>query len=395
MREVVIVDYLRTPISRSRPNAPERDKFNSLRMDEMTGKLIHTMVTRKGINAKEIGEVLIGAAYQVSEQWLCGGRIVVAFAGLPDTVPSQGIDRQCGSSMSAIHTGVMEIMTGYSDICVAAGLEHMTHIPMANNPHIDVPMQLATEDTYKDYDFSTGFVMGFTAEKLFKKAAEKFGLTREDLDQYSLESHDYAANAVDEGYFKDEIMPVEINGEVIETDLSIRRGSTMDAMASLKPVFDSEGVITAGNSSPLNAGASAMVLMSKQKAKEYGFEPLATIKSMGWAGVNPGIMGHGPVPASKKALQHAGLEIKDINYWEINEAFAVVALNAIKELNLDRIKVNIKGGAIAIGHPLGATGARLVGTLSRILNWEDAQYGLATACIGGGQGVATVIEKGG
>ncbi|MFX1511777.1 MAG: acetyl-CoA C-acetyltransferase [Promethearchaeota archaeon] len=395
MHEVVIIDYLRTPISRSRPRTPEKDKFNPFRMDEMVGNLIHTMVTRKGINAKEIGEVLVGAALQVGEQWLYGGRSVVALAGLPETVPAQAIDRQCGSSMSTIHTGAMEIMTGYSDIVISAGLEHMTHIPMGNNPHVDPPTQLATNDEYKHYDFRTGFVMGFTAEKLFKRCAEKFGLTREDLDQYSLESHDYAAKAVDEGYFKDEIMPVKINGEVIETDLSIRRGSTMEALASLKPVFDSNGVITAGNSSPLNAGASAMILMSEQKAKEYGFEPLATIKSMGWAGVNPGIMGHGPVPASQKALNHAGLEIKDIDYWEINEAFAIVTLNAIKELNLDRTKVNVKGGAIAIGHPLGATGTRITGTLARILNWEDGQYGLATACIGGGQGIATVIEKGG
>lgn len=395
MREAVIVDYLRTPISRSRPNAPEKDKFNALRMDVMAGKLIRTMVNRKGINTKEIGDVLVGAAFQVGEQWLYGGRTIVALAGLPETVSSQANDRQCGTSMNTIHNGAMQIMAGYSDIVISAGLEHMTHIPMVNNPMIDPPMQLATEEEYAHYDFSTGFVMGFTAEKLFKRAAEKFGLTREELDQYSLESHEYAAKAVDEGYFKDEIMPVEVNGEVIDTDLSIRRGGTIEKMAMLPTVFDAEGVITAGNSSPMNAAASSMILMSKQKAKEYGFEPLATIKSLGWAGVNPGIMGHGPVPASQKALKHAGIEAKDVDYWEINEAFAIVALNAIKELGIDRTKVNVKGGGIALGHPLGATGTRLVGTLARTLNWEDGQYGLANACIGGGQGIATVIEKGG
>ncbi|MFX1547885.1 MAG: acetyl-CoA C-acetyltransferase, partial [Promethearchaeota archaeon] len=348
-----------------------------------------------GINPEEIGDVLVGCALMVTEQWLYGGRGIVAMAELPETVTAQAIDRQCGSSMNTIHTGAMQIMTGNSDIVVSAGLEHMTHVPMANNPHMDPPMFLASDDKYEKYDFSTGFVMGFTAEKLFKQAAKKFGLTREDLDQYSLESHEFAAKAQDEGFFKDEIMPIELSdGEIYDYDASVRRGSTMEKMASLSPAFDFEGVITPGNSSPLNAGATAMILMSKEKANEYGIDPLATIKSMGWAAVNPGIMGYGPVPASKKALKKAGLEVKDIDYWEINEAFAIVALNCIKELGIDRNKVNVKGGAVAIGHPLGATGTRLVGTLARILNWEDGQYGLANACIGGGQGIATIIEKG-
>ncbi|MFX0182686.1 MAG: acetyl-CoA C-acetyltransferase [Candidatus Hodarchaeota archaeon] len=396
MREVVIADYLRTAFSRSRPSAPERDKLNEFRMDVLAGKLIKTMIDRKGINAAEIGDVLVGSASQVGEQWLYGGRSVVAMAELPETVSAQAIDRQCGSSMNTIHTGAMQIMTGYSDIVVSAGLEHMTHVPMAPQDNIDPPMFLAADEKYTTYDFETGFNMGWTAEKLFKQAAEKFGLAREDLDQYSLDSHELAAKAQDEGFFKEEIMPVELSsGEIFDIDASVRRGSTMEIMASLMPSFDFEGVCTPGNSSPLNAGATAMVLMSKEKAKEYGIDPLATIKSMGWAAVNPGIMGYGPVPASKKALKKAGLEVKDIDFWEINEAFAIVALNCIKELGIDRNKVNVKGGAVAIGHPLGATGTRLVGTLARILNWENGQYGLANACIGGGQGIATVIEKGG
>ena len=396
MREVVIVDYLRTPFSRSRPNTPEKDHLNDFRMDVLAGRLIKTMVDRKGINPKEIGDVLVGAAFHVMEQWLYGARGIIALAELPDTVPGQAIDRQCGSSMNTIHTGAMQIMTGNCDVVVSAGIEHMTHIPMAGNPHIDPPTFLASEDKYEKYDFGTGFVMGLTAEKLFKQAAEKFGVTREDIDQYSLESHELAAKGQDEGFFKDELMPIELaNGEIFDLDASVRRGSTMERMASLNPAFDFDGVITPGNSSPLNAGATAMILMSKEKAKEYGFDPLATIKSMGWAAVSPGIMGAGPVPASKKALKMAGLEAKDIDFWEINEAFAIVALNAIKELGIDRNKVNVKGGAIALGHPLGATGTRLVGTLARILHWEDGQYGLANACIGGGQGIATVIEKGG
>ena len=397
MKEAVIVDYLRTPFSRSRPNKPETDKLNDFRMDVLTGRLIKTMVERKGINPTEIGDVKIGCAFQVDENWLYGGRSIIGLAELPETVSACGIDRLCGSSMTTIHQGAMEIMLGYSDITISAGIEHMTHIPMANNQMVNPPTHiLGTEDKYAHYDYGTGFVMGLTAEKLFKIAAEKFGLTREDLDQYSLESHELAAKGQDEGFFKEEIMPIELaDGEIFDLDQSVRRGSNMEKMASLLPSFDFEGAITPGNSSPLNAGATGMILMSKEKASEYGLEPLATIKSMGWAAVNPGIMGLGPVPASKKALKKAGLEVKDIDYWEINEAFAVVALNCIKELGIDQTKVNVKGGAIAIGHPLGASGTRLVGTLARILNWEDGQIGLANACVGGGQGVATIIEKGG
>ena len=396
MREVVIADYLRTPFSRSRPNVPERDKLNDFRMDILAAKLIRTMVDRKGIDPKEIGDVAVGAAFPVMEQWLYGARPIIAMAGLPETVPGCGIDRQCGSSMTTIHWGAMQIMTGYSDITVSAGIEHMTHIPMADNPYIDPPTAELTMEEYEKYDFVTGFVMGLTAEKLLKRAGEKFGITREHIDHYSLESHDLAAKAQDEGFFKDELMPIELpNGEIFDLDASVRRGSTMEIMASLQPSFDFEGQITPGNSSPLNAGATAMILMSKDKAKEYGIDPLATLRSFGWAAVNPGIMGLGPVPASKMALKHAGMEVKDIDFWEINEAFSIVALNCIKELGIDRNKVNVKGGAVAIGHPLGASGTRLVGTLARILNWEDGQYGLANACVGGGQGVATIIEKGG
>lgn len=402
MKEVVIVDYLRSPISRARPTAPERDVLNEFRMDAVLGQVVKTMVDRKGINKKEIDEVLVGCALQVGEQFLYGGRSIVGFAELPETVPAIAMDRQCGSSMSTIHIGAMEIMTGQSDIIISGGIEHMTHVPMTGNEMMDPPMALASEEKYAHYDFETGFVMGFTAEKLFKKAADKFGLTREDLDEWAYISHARTGKAIAEGFFKDEIMPLESENGVLDRDYAPRppkEGQTkeeyIEKLASLYPVFDVDGVITAGNSSPLNAGATGAILMSKEKAKEYGFEPLATIKSMGVAAVNPGIMGHGPVPASQKALKNAGLQVSDIDYWEINEAFAVVVLNCIKELGIDPEIVNVKGGAIAIGHPLGATGTRLVGTLARILNWNDGQIGLANACIGGGQGIATIIEKGG
>ena len=320
-------------------------------------------------------------------------------AHLPVEVPAVFVDKQCGSSMTAAHVGAMEIMTGYTDMTIACGMEHLTRVPMGvENQWISPPMDLATENEYKHYDMETGFFMGNTAERLFKEGAEKYGITREDMDKWALRSHQLTTKAQEEGFFKDEILPVEVtlpdgSKEVIDRDLSVRSTTTLEKIQSLPPAFKEDGVITAGNSSPLNAGASCIMLTSKEKAKELGITPLATIKALGWAAVPPAVMGKGPVPASRKALKHAGLEVRDIDFWEINEAFCIVTLWGIKELGIDPEKVNVKGGATAIGHPLGATGARLVGTLARTLNLENAHYGVATACIGGGQGVATVIER--
>ncbi|MGQ9460219.1 MAG: acetyl-CoA C-acetyltransferase [Candidatus Bathyarchaeaceae archaeon] len=399
MREVVIVDYLRSAFSRSRPREPERDKFNSLRMDHAAAMLIEKIVERNKVNPLDIGEVQVASAFGVWEQWTYGGRSVVLLAHLPVEVPAVFVDKQCGSSMTAAHVGAMEIMTGHADITIACGMEHMTHVPMgADNQWINPPMDLVTEDEYKEYEMETGFVMGLTAEKLFKEAAEKHGVTKEDMDKWALRSHQLAAKAQQEGFFKDEILPIEVtlpdgSKEVIDKDLSVRADTSLEAIQSLPPAFKEGGVITAGNSSPLNAGASCVMLASKEKAKKLGLTPLATVRGLGWAAVPPAVMGKGPVPASRMALKHAGLEVKDIDFWEINEAFCIVTLWAIKELGINPEKVNVKGGATAIGHPLGASGARLLGTLARILNVEDGRYGLATACIGGGQGVATVIER--
>jgi len=399
-REAVIVDYLRSPFSRSRPREPEKDVFNGVRMDVVSGMLVQELIKKNKIKPEEINDMLFGTAFPVGEQWIYGGRNIVFEAELPVTVPAQQIDRQCGSSMSAIHTGAMEIILGYSDIVIAGGIEHMTHNPMPG-PGIDPSRimikpdpALITDERFKKYDFMTAMSMGLTAEKLFAES----GLTREDMDKWGFRSHKMAAKAVEEGFFKGEIMPIEVTladgtKQVIDHDVSIRADTTLEGLAQLKPAFKPDGQITAGNSSPLNAGATAIMLMSKEKAKEYKLKPLATIVSMGWAGVDPTVMGKGPVPASKMALKHAGLNVKDIDFWEINEAFCIVALYAIKELGIDPEKVNVKGGATAIGHPLGASGARLVGTLARILNLEGGTYGLANACIGGGQGVATVIKR--
>ncbi len=400
MEDAVIVDYLRSPFSRSRPREPERDVFNSLRMDDVAATLIKKLVERTRIKPEEINDVLTGTAFPFGEQWLYGGRNIVFLAGLPFNVPAQQIDRQCASAMSTIHQGAMEIMLGYSDIVIAGGIEHMTHNPMPG-PGIDpsrIKMEpnprLFSEPEYAKYEIMTTYNMGLTAEKLF----DQTDFTREDMDRWALRSHQTAAKALEEGFFKGEIMPVEVTmpdgtKQVIDRDVSIRAATTLEALAQLQPSFKPDGQITPGNSSPLNAAACMMMLMSLKKAKASGLKPLAKIISMGWAGVDPSVMGLGPIPASRMALKHAGMEVKDIDFWEINEAFAIVTINAIKELGIDPAKVNVKGGATAIGHPLGATGTRLVGTLARILDVEGGRFGLATPCVGGGQGTATIIER--
>jgi acetyl-CoA C-acetyltransferase len=401
VKEAVIVGYLRSPFSRSRPREPERDAFNSLRMDDVTAKLIQKIIKKTGIDPKEIGDVLTGTAFPVGEQWLYGGRSIVFLAGLPIEVPAQCIDRQCASSMSTVHQGAMEIQLGYSDVVFSCGMEHMTHNPM---PGPGIEMERIMVDTnprfFSDqeldrYEMQTSLFMGLTAEKLFKYRQENPPhITKREMDEWSLRSHKMAAKALEEGFFRGEIMPIEVaDGRVIDSDLSIRADTTLEKIESLPPAFTEGGSITAGNSSPLNAGASALLMMTREKAREYGLDPMAKIVSLGWAGVDPSMMGLGPVPASRKALKHAGLEVKDIDFWEINEAFAVVALNTIKELGIDPDRVNVKGSAIAIGHPLGATGTRLVGTLARILEAENGTYGLATPCVGGGQGTATIIGR--
>ena len=254
--------------------------------------------------------------------------------------------------------------------------------------------RLSADPAYKRWDMETSTNMGLTAEKLFAQT----GFTKEDMDRWGAHAHQLASKAYKEGFFKDEILPIEAeqaDGKilVVDQDQAVRDDATLEGMKELKPAFKSDGVITAGNSSPLNAGASSMILMSKETAKKKGIQPMATIRSIGFAGVDPTIMGVGPVPASRMALEKSGLQVKKIDYWEINEAFAIVALNCIKELGIDPDRVNVMGGGTAIGHALGATGVRLVGTLARILKVKGGRYGLANACVGGGQGVATIIVR--
>jgi acetyl-CoA acyltransferase len=398
MREVVIAGYLRTAQSRSRPTDPARDWFCKLRADELLAKLLPELVKRTGIDAKEIDDFLVGSAMGVSEQWTYGGRNPIFLANLPETISAKFVDQQCGSAMAGIHVGFMEIAQDFADIVMVGGMEHMTRVPMGgalvDRGVIAPNMTLFMDPSYLHWEMMTAMNMGLTAEKLFSQT----DFTKEDMDRWGVRSHQYAAKAQEEGFFNGEILPIEAEqGDgttmIVDKDQAVRGDATLEGMADLKPAFKKDGAITAGNSSPLNAAATSMLLMSKKTAKKKGIKPLATIRSIGFAGVDPTIMGVGPVPASKKALKKAGLKASDIDYWEINEAFCIVALNCIKELGLDPETVNVMGGGTAIGHALGATGIRLVGTLARILQARDGRYGCANACCGGGQGVATVIEK--
>ena len=398
MREVVIAGYLRTALSRSRPSEPARDWFCRMRGDELLAKLLPEVIKRTGIPAETIDDFLVGCATAVGEQWAYGGRIPVFMANLPNTVAAKFVDQQCGSSMAAVQVGFMEIAQEFADIVLCAGYEHMTRVAMGmsnvEKGLLAPNMTLFLNPEYKHWDIMTSMNMGLTAEKLTAQSK----VSREEMDRWGARSHQLAAKARSQGFFRDEILPIEAvqaDGSVlrVDTDQSVRDDATYEGLAELKPAFKKDGVITPGNSSPLNAGATAMILMSKETARRRGIKPLATIRSLGFAGVDPTVMGAGPVPASRKALEKAGLKAADIDFWEINEAFSVVALNCIKELGLDPEKVNVMGGGIAIGHALGATGVRLIGTLARILNQKGGRYGCANACVGGGQGVATIIEK--
>lgn len=398
MKEAVIAGYLRTANSRSRPTDPSRDWFGNLTTSDLFARLLPELVKRTGVSSDEIDDFIVGSAMGVSENYTMGGRNPIFAANLSDKIAAKFVDQQCGSSMAAIHIGSMEIQTGNADIVMVGGMEHLTRVPMGmtlvEKGAITPFIPFYVDEKYKHWDMTTVTNMGLTAEKLVSQT----GFTKEDLDRWAVRSHQYAQRAQEEGFFAGEILTVDaiqadLSTLMVDRDQAVRKDAKMEDMVGLKPAYKPDGVITAGNSSPLNAGVTSMMLMSKETAKKKGIKPLATIRSIGFSGVDPTIMGIGPVPSSTKALKMAGLKVKDINYWEINEAFSIVALHAIKELGIDPDCVNVMGGGLALGHPLGATGIRIVGTLARILEKKDGRYGIATACCGGGQGVATVIER--
>jgi acetyl-CoA acetyltransferase family protein len=420
LKEVYLVDFARTAFSRSRPTQPESDVFGEIRGDELLAQLLMKFfdgrLADKGIEKKNMEEVSVGTATAVLENWTYGGRTPLFLANFPYEVPSFTIDRQCGSAGSGMHVNIMEIMTGNIKCALATGFEHMTRV---RGKGVDPNTSTANKNSqfYRpDLDLTTTFNMLQTAQKLYEEEVPTF--TKEDLDKFGVRSHNLAVKSHEDGFFKGEIIPIEghVSGNVeekmiVDRDMNPRK-STLEAVSALRRLSTPfylernggkegyneregtiEGVITAGNSSPLNAGATAAVLMEAEEAQKRGLDPLAKIVSIGWAGVDPTVMGRGPVPATKKALEYANLSAEDIDYWEINEAFCIVALNCMDKFNISEEKVNVMGGSTAIGHPLGSTMIRLTGTVARILKEKKAKYGVANACCGGGQGVATIVEN--
>ena len=385
-RDVVIVDAVRSPMGKSR-----NGQFRHVRAEKISANLINALKARNPKwNTAETEDVIWGCVNQTKEQGMNIARNIAILADMPRTVAAQTINRLCGSSMQALHIAAQSIMTGNGDVFVVGGVEHMGHVAMDHG--IDLNPEASK------YVAKASNMMGLTAEML----GRMHGISRQQQDEFGLRSHMKAWEATQQGRWKNEIVPIEGHdangGKVLcEIDEVIRPETTLEGLQALKPVFDPRsGTVTAGTSSALSDGASAMLVMSAAKAKEMGLKPRAKIRAMAVAGCDAAIMGYGPVPATQKALARAGLSIDDIDYFELNEAFAAQSLPVIKDLKLmDKMedKINLNGGAIALGHPLGCSGARITGTLLNVLEWKDGTLGVATMCIGLGQGIATVIER--
>ena len=385
MKDVVVVDAVRTPMGRSKGGM-----FRNVRAENLSAAMITALLDRNPkVDPNEIEDVIWGCVQQTLEQGFNIARFASLMTRIPHTASAQTVNRLCGSSMSALHTATMSIMTGMGDVFVVGGVEHMGHIPMTHG--------VDPNPASSKYAAKAAGMMGITAEVL----AKMHGVTREQQDKFALQSHQRAAAARAEGRFKDEIVPLEGHDEngfsvVFDYDEVIREDTTFEGLSALKPVFDPKnGTVTAGNSSAISDGASALLVMSKEKARSLGLTPMAQVRAMATAGVDPSIMGYGPVPAVKKVLARAGMKIKDIDLWELNEAFAAQSLPVLKDLQLrdHQDKVNLNGGAIALGHPLGCSGARIVTTLLHQMKSGKYQTGVATMCIGLGQGIATVFER--
>jgi acetyl-CoA acyltransferase len=384
VKNAVVIDCVRTPIGRAHS---EKGFFRNVRSDDLAVAMVEALVERTGIEAQEIEDVLLGNTQQQGEQGFCVARNVALMAGLSVTTGGATINRLCGSSLQALNQGAQAIMAGFEDVQIVGGLEHMHHIPMDKDFDINPKLFRRTS--------KGALMMGVTAEFL----AQTHSISREQQDAFALRSHQLAAAATAAGEFKKEIIPIwgeDERGHRLEVDYDqcIRSDTSMEALATLKPAFmPGMGTVTAGNSSPLNDGAAGLLIMSDTKAKQLDLKPLVRVVAAAVAGVDPCVMGTGPVPATKKALQRAGLELKDIDLIELNEAFAAQALACIQMMEADPERVNVRGGAIAIGHPLGASGARIATTLIHNMIDRGARYGLATMCIGLGQGIATIFER--
>lgn len=385
-KQAVIVDYARTPMGRSKNGC-----FRHRRADDISAELINGLLARNSaLDPAEIDDVIWGCVMQRGEQGFNVARNIVLRAGLPHTVPAQTVNRLCGSSMSALHTAAAQIQAGMGDVYLIGGVEHMGHIDM--NKEVD-PNPLVSLSVAK-----AAGSMGLTAEYL----AVLHQISREDQDAFSLRSHKLAAAATQAGKFSREIIPIlghDAEGApcLISQDETIRAETTLAALAALRPAFNPvSGTVTAGSSSQITDGASSMLIMSAEKAAALGLTPIARIASAAVAGVDPSVMGIGPVPACKKALATIGMDLADIGAIELNEAFAAQSLAVLKKMKILDVmdeKVNIYGGAIALGHPFGCSGARITGTLLTAMQDRDVQWGMSTMCIGLGQGIATVVER--
>jgi acetyl-CoA acyltransferase len=382
MREVVIVEAVRTPVGR------RKGLLKDIRPDELAAGVLKEVVQRAGIDAGLVEDVILGCVTQSGEQAGDIARVAALTAGFPIEVPGTTIDRQCGSSQQAVHFAAQAILAGDMDVVIAGGVENMTRVPMGSNYQEANPFSSKLREQHEMIH------QGLSAERI----AEKYGFTRQELDEFSAESHRRALKAQAEGYFKKEIMPLEVtleNGEttLMTEDSGPREGTTPEVLAGLKTVFKEDGVIHAGNASQISDGAGVLLLMSREKAEELGLKPRFKVHTRVVVGSDPTLMLTGPIPATEKVLKKAGLKLEDIDVFEVNEAFAPVPMAWLKETGADPAKLNPNGGAIALGHPLGASGARLMISMMSELERTGGRYGLQTMCEGHGMANATIIER--
>ncbi|NQT71551.1 MAG: thiolase family protein [Chloroflexi bacterium] len=390
MKEAVVVSAVRTAIGRA-PNGA----LKNARPEYLAVKVVKEAVKRAyGLQREDIDDVVIGCAFPEGEQGINIGRIVALKAELPDTVPGQTVNRFCASGLEAIAIACERIMCGFADVMVAGGVEHTSRVPMGGNNPLPDP------DLTENYP-AAYIPMGLTADKV----AQRFNISREDQDKFAVESHRRAAKATVEGRFNEQILPITLkentfeNGSVVKTekvfsaDECVRLDSSVEKLSTLRPAFHAKGTVTGANSCPLNDGAAALVIMSREKAEELGLKPMAVFRSYAVGGVDPEIMGIGPVVAVPKALKYAGINMSQVDLVELNEAFASQALYVIRTLGMDPEKVNVNGGAIALGHPFGCTGAYLTTKLLHEMESRSSKYGVVTMCVGGGMGAAAVFER--
>ena len=383
-REVVIVEAVRTPIGRGHP---EKGYYKDTHPNELLGKCYTELIERAGIPAEEVEDVVCGCVQQYGEQMFNVGRNAWLQAGLPVETPATTVDRQCGSAQQAVNFSAALVASGVHDAVIGGGVEHMGHIPMGVGfKWVDEVGTPWPEQLMAKYNLVP---QGISAEMI----ADKWEIPRSELDEIGLRSHQLAHQATEEGRFEREIVPFSVNGDTFVTDQGIRPDTNLEALSQLKPAFKEDGKVTAGNSSQISDGAAAVLLMSREKAEAHGLEPRARIVDQTTVGVDPVIMLTGPIPATNRLLDRNGMKIGDIDLIEINEAFASVVAAWRRELDPDMDRVNVNGGAMALGHPLGSTGARLITTLLHELERSDKEVGLVTMCCGGGLGTGTLIQR--